>query len=139
MDDIGPEEIMGLRAKERVIRRLAASGMSHPEIAWRFRCSPGHIDRTLRLTQVPRRGRDSTERRGPSALERVVAERGVAIGIVATPASVAQDVAGRLATAGVTSILNFAPTVLQVPAGVEVRRVDLSTELQILSFHLQQR
>lgn len=72
MDDIGPEEIMGLRAKERVIRRLAASGMSHPEIAWRFRCSPGHIDRTLRLTQVPRRGRDSTERRGPSALERVV-------------------------------------------------------------------
>lgn len=74
-----------------------------------------------------------------SALERVVAERGVAIGIVATPASVAQDVADRLAAAGVTSILNFAPTVLQVPAGVEVRRVDLSTELQILSFHLQQR
>jgi redox-sensing transcriptional repressor len=72
-----------------------------------------------------------------SELERVVAERGVAIGIVATPASVAQDVADRLAAAGVTSILNFAPTILQVPAGVEVRRVDLSTELQILSFHLQ--
>ena len=71
-------------------------------------------------------------------LEHVVAKRGVAIGIVATPAAVAQEVADRLGAAGVTSILNFAPTVLQVPAGVEVRRVDLSTELQILSFHLHQ-
>jgi redox-sensing transcriptional repressor len=74
-----------------------------------------------------------------SELERVVGERDVTIGIVATPAAVAQDVADRLAAAGVTSILNFAPTVLQVPEGVEVRRVDLSTELQILSFHLQRR
>ena len=70
-------------------------------------------------------------------LERVVDEREVAIGILATPAAVAQEVADRLAAAGVTSILNFAPTVLQVPEGVEVRRVDLSTELQILSFHQQ--
>lgn len=74
---------------------------------------------------------------GLSELERVVSERDVTIGIVATPAAVAQEVADRLASAGVTSILNFAPTVLQVPDGVEVRRVDLSTELQILSFHMQ--
>lgn len=70
-------------------------------------------------------------------LERVVGQRSVEIGIVATPATAAQDVAYRLATAGVTSILNFSPTVLHVPDGVEVRRVDLSTELQILSFHLR--
>ncbi|HEU4896039.1 MAG TPA: redox-sensing transcriptional repressor Rex, partial [Actinomycetota bacterium] len=41
--------------------------------------------------------------------------------------------------AGVTSILNFAPAHLQVPAGVSLRQVDLSTELQILSFHEQRR
>jgi redox-sensing transcriptional repressor len=37
--------------------------------------------------------------------------------------------------AGVTSILNFAPCVLTVPDGVDVRKVDLAVELQILSFH----
>ena len=41
--------------------------------------------------------------------------------------------------AGVTSILNFAPLVLSVPEGVDVRKVDLSIELQILAFHAQRR
>ena len=68
-------------------------------------------------------------------LETVVREEEVSIGIVATPAEAAQSVCDRLVAAGVSSILNFAPTVLQVPEGVDVRRVDLSNELQILSFH----
>ncbi|MEY2398711.1 MAG: redox-sensing transcriptional repressor [Actinomycetota bacterium] len=62
-----------------------------------------------------------------------------AIGVIATPATVAQDVADRLVAAGVTSILNFAPGVLSVPKGVAVRKVDLSIELQILSFHQQRQ
>jgi redox-sensing transcriptional repressor len=57
------------------------------------------------------------------------------IGVIATPASVAQDVADRLVAAGVTSILNFAPGVISVPDTVAVRKVDLSIELQILSFY----
>jgi redox-sensing transcriptional repressor len=72
-------------------------------------------------------------------LPAIVAEESVAIGIIATPASVAQDVADRLVTAGVGSILNFAPTVLSVPAHVSLRKVDLSIELQILSFYQQRR
>ncbi len=72
-----------------------------------------------------------------SDLEEAIEERAIAIGIIATPAHAAQEVAERLAAAGVQSILNFAPVVLRVPSGVEVRRVDLSTELQILSFYLQ--
>ncbi|CAO0827088.1 Redox-sensing transcriptional repressor Rex [Streptomyces microflavus] len=47
--------------------------------------------------------------------------------------------ADRLVAAGVTSILNFAPTVLSVPEGVDVRKVDLSIELQILAFHEQRK
>ena len=69
-------------------------------------------------------------------LEQAVRERGVAIGIIATPAQAAQEVANRLSAAGVHSILNFAPVVLHVPNGVQVRRVNLSNELQILSFYL---
>ena len=71
-----------------------------------------------------------------SELSRVCAELGVTIGVVATPARAAQTVCDQLVDAGVRSILNFAPTVLSVPAGVEVRKVDLAVEMQILSFHV---
>ena len=72
-------------------------------------------------------------------IEQVVARFKVSIGVIATPASSAQPVCDRLVAAGVTSILNFAPMVLNVPAGVDVRKVDLSIELQILAFHAQRR
>ena len=72
-------------------------------------------------------------------LEAVVARHKVAIGVIATPAGSAQAVCDRLVSAGVTSILNFAPLVLSVPEGVDVRKVDLSIELQILAFHAQRR
>jgi len=63
----------------------------------------------------------------------------IAIGIVATPASSAQEVADLLVAAGVTSILNFAPALISVPSDVSLRKVDLSIELQILSFYQQLR
>ncbi len=72
-------------------------------------------------------------------LEEIVRTSYVDIGVVATPATAAQDVCDRLVAAGVTSILNFAPAVLVVPDGVEVRKVDLSIELQILAFHEQRK
>jgi redox-sensing transcriptional repressor len=68
-------------------------------------------------------------------LDRIVADRAIAIGIVATPAPAAQEVADRLVDAGVRSILNFAPAVITVPDHVSLRKVDLATELQILSFY----
>jgi redox-sensing transcriptional repressor len=68
-------------------------------------------------------------------LPAIVVERGVAIGVVATPAEGAQHVVDVLVQSGVRSILNFAPAVVSVPDGVGLRKVDLATELQILSFH----
>ena len=68
-------------------------------------------------------------------LDQVVTQANIAIAVIAVPAGAAQDVCDRLVAAGVTSILNFAPTVLAVPAHVDVRKVDLAVELQILSFH----
>ena len=72
-----------------------------------------------------------------SELEEVVASTGAAIAVIATPADAAQAVADRLVGLGVTSILNFAPTVLVVPDRVNVRKVDLGQELQILAYHEQ--
>ena len=74
-----------------------------------------------------------------SALERIVRDGGVCIGVVATPAGSAQSVCDRLVAAGVTSVLNFAPVPLQVPEGVDVRKVDLASELQILAYHEQRK
>ena len=74
-----------------------------------------------------------------SELEEVVADTGAVIAVIATPAEAAQAVADRLVYLGVTSILNFAPTVLVVPDGVNVRKVDLGQELQILAYHEQRK
>ncbi|MFF4413853.1 redox-sensing transcriptional repressor Rex [Streptosporangium sp. NPDC001559] len=72
-------------------------------------------------------------------LEAVIRRRAVSIVVLATPGAAAQQLADRVIAAGVTSILNFAPVVLAVPEGVDIRKVDLSIELQILAFHEQRK
>jgi redox-sensing transcriptional repressor len=84
-------------------------------------------------------GRSGLAVRPMTELEQVVAGTGALIGVIATPAAAAQGVCDRLVAAGVRSILNFAPAVLVVPPGVDVRKVDLGLELQILAFHEQRR
>jgi redox-sensing transcriptional repressor len=71
--------------------------------------------------------------------EDVAAADPPAIGVIATPASAAQAVADRMVRAGVGSVLNFAPRVLNVPPHILLRYVDLSIELQVMSFYLSHR
>jgi redox-sensing transcriptional repressor len=72
-------------------------------------------------------------------LPAVLEGRGPALGVIATPSQAAQDAVDALVNAGVRSILNFAPAAVVAPAGVEVRHVDVASELQILAYHEQQR
>jgi redox-sensing transcriptional repressor len=72
-------------------------------------------------------------------LGELVRKHEVAIGLICTPASAAQEVADAMVAAGVRSILNFAPAHIVVPAPVSLRKVDLSTELQILAFYEQRK
>lgn len=58
------------------------------------------------------------------------------VGIIAVPAEAAQEVADRLAEAGIRAILNFAPTLIEAPSGVAVRNVDLTRELEVLCYHI---
>ncbi len=69
-------------------------------------------------------------------LAREVKARGVQIGIVAIPAEGAQSVVDQLVAAGIKAILNFAPTRIRVPRDVRLKDVDLSIELETLSFYL---
>jgi redox-sensing transcriptional repressor len=70
------------------------------------------------------------------SLRTVVRDRKLEIGVVAVPASQAQAVADALVDAGVKAILNFAPCLLNVPKSVLVRGVDLSSELEHLTYFL---
>ena len=72
-------------------------------------------------------------------LETIVEQTAARIAVIATPAAGAQRVCDRLVAAGIRSILNFAPTALTVPPGVNLRKVDLGQELQILAYHEQQQ
>ena len=72
-----------------------------------------------------------------ASMREVIQEKGVEIAIITTPAGVAQSIADTLVEAGVSCVLNFAPTTVVVADHVVVRQVDLGIELQILSFHRQ--
>ena len=61
---------------------------------------------------------------------------GVEIGLITTPAEAAQEVAGIMVEAGIRGILNFTPGRVNVPEGIVARHVDLTRELEVLSFHL---
>lgn len=70
-------------------------------------------------------------------LATVLARTRANMAVLAVPAGVAQLLCDELVNAGVTSILSFAPVVLQVPEHVQLRKVDMATELQILAYHAQ--
>jgi redox-sensing transcriptional repressor len=72
-------------------------------------------------------------------LPAVARQRSVAIALVATPARSVQSAVDAVVAAGITSILNFAPSTVEVPQHVQLRKVDLATEVQILAFHQRQR
>jgi len=69
-------------------------------------------------------------------LQQRVKENNIRVGVVTVPASAAQDVTDRLIEAGIKAILNFSPRVLKVPNSVILRNVDLSVNLEVLSFNL---
>lgn len=74
-----------------------------------------------------------------SKMPEVIVREGIDVGIVATPAEAAQDVADRLVESGVGGILNFAPVSLSVPSGVHVEDVDMTVALEKTAFFARQR
>ena len=69
-------------------------------------------------------------------LAKVVREKGIDIGLITVPQTAAQDAADALVRAGVRGILNFAPTILEVPKDVHVEPVDFMAGLKRLSFYI---
>jgi redox-sensing transcriptional repressor len=66
----------------------------------------------------------------------VAKNTGVEVGVIATPAIWAQDIANRLIKSNIRAILNFAPTQIHVPDGFQVENVDFTVKLDNLAYHL---
>lgn len=77
--------------------------------------------------------------RADEEMDRVLREEAIEIAIVAVPGEAAQHVVDRVVKAGVGAVLNFAPVRLKVPRGVTLRNVDVTLELEGLSFALNSR
>ncbi|NQT32777.1 MAG: redox-sensing transcriptional repressor Rex [Candidatus Omnitrophica bacterium] len=71
-----------------------------------------------------------------SDLSKTAKDKKIHIGIITVPAASAQEVAEKLVEAGIEYILNFAPVSLDVPDSIKVKDVDLSRELETLTYFL---
>jgi len=75
----------------------------------------------------------------PARMAAVIAETGAELGLLTVPSESAQEVVDALVAARIKGVLNFAPTVLRVPAGVSLVSVDLAVQLEQLAFLVQLR
>jgi len=71
-----------------------------------------------------------------SELADTIRQRGIAVGIIATPANAAQGVASTMVEAGIKAILNYAPITLMIPANVRVQHIDPVVGLQRMTYYL---
>lgn len=123
-----PVAIVGMGNLGRALAGSEGFSSHGFRVAWLFDVAPEVVGRRVGGTTVS----------DMEQFEAVLDGARPAIGVIATPAVAAQRVADSLVEVGVRSILNFAPRLLTVPPGTVVRSVDLSIELQVMSFHLAQ-
>jgi redox-sensing transcriptional repressor len=73
----------------------------------------------------------------PESIQAVIAATKAELGLLAVPSDAAQAVANSLVGAGIRGLLNFAPTVLQLPPHVSLVAVDLTVQLEQLAYQVQ--
>lgn len=125
LEERSPVLVIGLGNLGQALSKHAGFSERGFPIAALFDVDPGKVGRTIAGMLVAH----------VDDLGDVVAESGVRTAIITTPVGAAQEVTDLAVAAGITSVLNFAPTVVQVPDGVALRQVDLALELQILGYY----
>lgn len=133
-------EILGMDRRYRVIvvgiGKLGSALVQHRGFRERgfdvvaiFDNDPAKIGRPLNGTVI----------RDVARLDAALEQQAPDIAVIATPGDEAQALVDRLVAGGVAAILNFAPAQLSVPDRVALRNVNLSLELEALSFALANR
>lgn len=67
-------------------------------------------------------------------LDTYIKDNEIELAIITVPADAAQEVAHRLSATGIKGILNFAPIKLELPEHIVVRTLELTRELEVISF-----
>jgi redox-sensing transcriptional repressor len=127
LDRSWPVVLVGVGNLARALLRYQGFSKQGFRVAAVFDADPGKISQKI----------DAWEVLPPEKMAEVVAETQARLGIITVPAEVAQSVADQLAAAGIRGILNFAPVVLRVPAGISLVSVDLTIQLEQLAFMVQ--
>lgn len=125
LDQISPVVVVGLGNLGQALSKHGGFGERGFPIVGIFDVDPDKLGQRVGSLTV----------RHLDEVTKVISEHGARTAIIATPVEAAQPVTDQVVEAGVTSVLNFAPTVVQVPEGVALRQVDLALELQILSYY----
>ena len=131
-------EILGLAGRTWRVALAGAGNLGSALLAYRgfrergfifhmaFDADPGKVGRTVHGVRIE----------AIQQLKTLVRREGIDIGVIAVPVDEAQAVCDAFIKGRVSGIVNFAPTRLAVPARVTVRHVDLSMELEQLTYHL---
>jgi redox-sensing transcriptional repressor len=119
--------LVGVGNLARALLRYRGFGQQGFRIVALFDSDPAKIGQRVEGLEV----------HAPEQMVKVIAATGAELGAVTVPSEVAQRVADGLVAAGVRGILNFAPTVLRLPAGVSLVSVDLTVQLEQLAFLVQ--
>lgn len=125
-----PVIIVGLGNLGRALSSYAGFAERGFAVAGLFDADPKLVGRRLGgqtvrpMSDLAGRVRELDDEYGPGA---------AVLAVIATPSAAAPAVCDELVAAGVRSILSFAATPIVIPDGVELRRVDLATELQVLA------
>lgn len=131
LDAPGPQKLalVGVGNLGRAILAYFAGRHATLSFAAAFDSDPAKADRVIRGCRCY----------AMAELGKVVAAEDIKAAVIAVPAENAQEVAEQLVAAGVTSILNFAPTTLRVKPTVYVEHYDLTTSIERVAFHARAR
>jgi redox-sensing transcriptional repressor len=126
LDRIWQVAVVGAGDLGRALTRYQGFGSQGIEIALLFDIDPEVIG-----TQV-----GSVVVQHVDFLEAEIGKKGIKIAILTVPGAVAQEMADRLASAGIEAILNYAPVTLMVPDDVHVQHIDPVLHLQRMMYYL---
>ena len=119
--------LVGVGNLARALLRYRGFGQQGFRIVALFDADPSKIGQTVEGLKI----------HGPDAMPEVISAIKAELGILTVPSEMAQPVGDALVAAGIKGILNFAPAVIRLPAGVSLVAVDLAIQLEQLAFLVQ--
>ena len=131
-------KILGLNNRTWNVALVGAGNLGAALLAYKGFKEQGFFIRAAFDTNPKKIGRtfNGVKIESLNKISSLIKERKITIGIIAVPSEVAQETAYLLFKSGIKGILNFSPARINIPGKIIVRNVDLSMELENISYFL---